>query len=92
MTPFSDSQNYKNLTSTATVFTGAGGLKGIFVASASSNPTIKVEDTDGTTAATIVNTFTPTGPAFYEMPFKFVRGLKITIAGTVDCSVAWSPG
>ena len=51
----SQSQNYKNITSTTTVTTNPGGCYGIFVASASSTPTLKV--TDG--ATTIVNTFTP---------------------------------
>lgn len=86
MNPVSESQNYKNITSTTTVYTGAGGLLGIFVASASSTPTIKVQDG----ATTIVNTFAPTGATFYPIPGRFATSLVVTISGTVDCTVFWS--
>jgi len=85
MTPVTESQNYKNITATTTVFTGIGGLLGIFVSSASSTPTIKVQD--GST--TIVNTFTPTAATFYPIPAKFATSLVVTISGTVDCCVFW---
>ena len=55
MNPVTESQNYKNITSTTTVYTGTGGVLGIFVASCSGSPTIKV--TDG--VSTIVDTFIP---------------------------------
>ena len=79
------SQNYTNITSTTTVYTGTGGLFGIFVASASNTPTIKVSDG----AATIVNTFTPAGATFYTIPARFGTSLVVTISGTVDCTVFW---
>ena len=84
--PFSNSQNYKNITATTTVFTGTGGLHGIFVASASGTPTIKVSDNSNT----IVNTFTPTGASFYSIPARFNTSLVVTISGTVDCTVFWT--
>jgi hypothetical protein len=86
MTPVSESQNYKNITSTTTVWTGTGGVLGIFVASASGTPTIKVSDG----AATLVNTFTPVGATFYPMPGRFGTSLVVTIGGTVDCTVFWT--
>jgi hypothetical protein len=73
----------KNLTATGTINGTGGALKGIFVASASATPTIKVADEQGT----IANTFTPAGPAFYELPCRFNGDLTITISGTVDCTV-----
>lgn len=85
MNPVTESQNYKNITSTTTVYTGAGGILGIFVASASATPTIKVQDG----AATLVNTFTPTGATFYPIPGRFGTSLVVTISGTVDCTVFW---
>ena len=84
--PVVNSQNYKNITATTTVFTGTGGLFGIFVSSASSTPTIKVSDGSGT----LVNTFTPTGATFYQIPGRFNTSLVVTIGGTVDCTVFWS--
>jgi len=79
------SQNYKNITSTTTVYTGTGGLFGIFVASASGTPTLKVSD--GTT--TVVNTFTPAAATFYTIPARFGTSLIVTVGGTVDCTVFW---
>ncbi len=86
MQPVTESQNYKNLTSTTTVTTNPGGILGIFVASASGSPTIKVQD--GST--TIVNTFTPVAATFYPMPARFTTSLVVTIGATVDCTVFWS--
>ena len=84
--PVTASQNYKNITATTTVYTGTGGIFGIFVASASSTPTIKVSDG----ASTLVNTFTPAGATFYQIPARFNTSLVVTISGTVDCTVFWS--
>ena len=86
MNQVSESQNYKNITATTTVYTGTGGLLGIFVASASSTPTIKVSDGAGT----LVNTFTPVAATFYPMPGRFNTSLVVTISGTVDCTVFWT--
>ena len=84
--PVTASQNYKNTTATTTVYTGTGGCFGIFVASASSTPTIKVSDG----ATTMVNTFTPVGATFYQIPGRFNTSLVVTIGGTVDCTVFWT--
>ena len=84
--PVTESQNYKNITATTTVYTGTGGLFGIFVSSASSTPTIKVSDGAGT----LVNTFTPVAATFYPMPGRFNTSLVVTISGTVDCTVFWT--
>lgn len=86
MQPVSESQNFTNMTATTTVRTGAGGLLGIMVASASGSPTIKVQD--GST--TIVNTFTPVAGIFYPMPARFVTSLVVTIGATCDITVFWS--
>lgn len=80
-------QNYKNITSTTTVYTGTCGMFGIFVASAASDPTIKVSDG----SATVVNTFTPSGATFYTIPARVNTSLVVTIGGTVDCTVFWTP-
>ncbi len=80
------SQNYKNITSTTTVYTGTGGLFGIFVASASSTPTLKVSDG----ATTVVNTFTPAGATFYTIPARFNTSLVVTVSGTGDCTLFWN--
>ena len=85
--PVTQAQNFTNLTSTATVYTGTAGMFGIFVASASNTPTIKISDG----ASTIVNTFTPAGATFYTIPARFSTSLVVTIGGTVDCTVFWSP-
>jgi len=86
--PVTQSVNYAHTTqasSPLTVFTGSGQLVGIFCASASSTPTIKV--TDG--AAIVVNTFTPVASTYYQIPACFNTSLIITISGTVDCTIFW---
>lgn len=85
MNPVTESQNYRNLTSTTTVYTGSGGLLGIFVASTSGG-TLRV--TDG--ANTMVNTFTPVAATFYALPGRFNTSLVVTVTGTLDCTVFWS--
>jgi hypothetical protein len=85
MQPVSESQNYKNITSTTIIFTGPCGLLGIWVSSASNTPTLKVQDG----SATVANTFTPVAPNFYVLPFKCATSLVVIISGTVDCTVAW---
>jgi len=81
-----ESQNFTNLSTTTTVQTGPGGLLGIFVASASGAPTLKVQDGSGT----LVNTFTPTAATFYPMPGRFASSLVVVVGDTVDCTVFWS--
>ena len=53
--------NYSYISATSQVKVGAGKLKGIFVSSATSTPTITVYDTDAKgTTTTVVGVFTPT--------------------------------
>lgn len=89
--PVIESGAYTNLSASALVRTGAGQLMGIFVASASSTPTIKVWDNTSAATTVLVNTFTPIAGTFYPMPGSFKTGLYITIGGTVDCTVFWNP-
>lgn len=87
--PISVAGSPKNISASANVTPRSGDLIGIFVASASSTPTIAVYDSATTTTATlIVNTFTPIGGTWYPMPFKFTAGCYVVISGTVDCTVS----
>ena len=72
----------QTLTPTATVLQN-GIICGIFVASCSATPTLKVADTVGT----IVNTFTPIAGTFYPMPCMFSGTLTITVGGTIDATL-----
>lgn len=79
----------KNLSASAQIKASDGAMLGIFVASASATPTIKVWDSTTGSGAILVNTFTPVAATWYNMPFAFANGLFITISGTVDCTVSW---
>lgn len=84
--------NYTTLTSTGgLVRSGAGGLMGIFVASASATPTITVFDSLTGTGTQIVNVFTPVAGTFYPMPFFFGVGCFVLLSGTVTCTVGVGP-
>lgn len=86
MNPVTESQNYRNITSTTTIWTGSGGLLGIFVASASSTPTITVSDGSGA----MIGQFTPVAATFYPLPGRFNTSLVVTIGGTVNATVFWT--
>ncbi len=88
----SEAGNYTNLTADTLVRTGPGKLLGVFVASASGTPTIKVWDNTSAATTVIVNTFTPSAGVFYPMPCRFETGLYVDIGGTVDITVFWEPG
>ena len=79
---------YKNITATGNVAPIASKLLGIFVASASSTPTIAVYDSATTTTTDpVVTTFTPSAGAFYTIPAATESGLYVVIGGTVSCTV-----
>lgn len=78
-----ESGERQNITSTTTITQESGSLMGVFVSAASSTPTIKVADGDGT----IANTFSPVAGTYYPLPCKFRKGLTVTISGTVDATV-----
>jgi hypothetical protein len=86
--------NYSYISATSQVKVGAGKLKGIFVSSATSTPTITVYDTDAKgTTTTVVGVFTPTSSTNY--PFNSFdgiylnKGLYIVLGGTVTATVIY---
>lgn len=84
--------NYLNLAASGLVLTGAGKLTGIFVASASATPTIKVWDNTSGATTVLVNTFTPVAATYYQFPsVRVATGIYVTISGTVDCTVFYDP-
>jgi len=87
--PVAVSINFANLSASAAAKNGPGMLTGIFVASASGSPTIKVWNSLAGSGAVLVNTFTPSGGTWYPMPFPFDIGCFVTIGGTVDCTVGF---
>lgn len=84
-----DRSNYTNLTADTLVKTGAGRLKGIFVASGTS-PTIKIWDSTTAANAVLINTFTPVVGVLTPFPdVEFATGLYVDVGGTIDCTVFW---
>jgi ABC-type nitrate/sulfonate/bicarbonate transport system substrate-binding protein len=86
--------NYTYLTASANVKPMAGKLKGIFVSSASSTPTITVYDSSATstTQPTILGVFTPTAATSYVLPLDGAyakNGIYVTIGGTVAATVIY---
>lgn len=91
--PVVESGERKNITATTVIKgdanrpDGAGLLMGVFVSQASATPTIKLADANGT----IANTFTPIAGSYYPLPCRFVGDLTVTISGTVDATVFYTP-
>lgn len=82
----------RNITESTIVTPRACELLGIFVASASSTPTIAVYDAaTAVTTTIVVNTFTPVAAQWYPMPFACSTGCYVVISGTVDCTVSTRP-
>lgn len=80
--------SYENISASTNVQARPCTMCGIFVASASSTPTIAVYDSATTTTSTIVvNTFTPLAGTFYPIPAQLLNGCYVAIGGTVDCTV-----
>lgn len=79
---------YSNISASALIDTGAGQIRGIFVASASGTPTIKVWANTSAATTVLVNTFTPLSGSYYPLgDAQYTTGLYVTIGGTVDCTV-----
>lgn len=85
--------NYTYITASANIKPMAGKLKGIFVSSASSTPTITVYDSAAaTTTKTILGVFTPVGATSYMLPLDGAyakEGIYVAIGGTVAATVIW---
>jgi hypothetical protein len=85
--------NYTNITATANIKPMAGKLKGIFVSSASSTPTITVYDSAAaTTTNVILGTFTPAAATSYLLPLDGAyakNGIYVVIGGTVTATVIY---
>jgi ABC-type nitrate/sulfonate/bicarbonate transport system substrate-binding protein len=85
--------NYTYITASTNIKPMAGKLKGIFVSSASSTPTITVYDSaSNTTTATILGVFTPAAATSYVLPLDGAyakNGLYVAIGGTVAATVIW---
>lgn len=85
--------NYTYISATKQIKVGAGKLKGIFVSSAASVPTITVYDEPaGGTTATLLGVFTPAAATFYPLGVDgafFNKGLYIVISGTVTATVIY---
>lgn len=76
------------ITVSANVKVGQGGMLGIFVSSASATPTITVYDDAATgTSTKLVDTFTPVAGTWYPLPFACANGLNVVLGGTISCTV-----
>ena len=85
--------NYTAISATANIKPMAGKLKGIFVSSASSTPTITVYDSAAaTTTDVILATFTPAAATSYMLPLDGVyakNGIYVVIGGTVAATIIY---
>lgn len=83
--------SYSNITAGTNVKSGTGIIRGIFVASASGSPQLKVYDsTVHRTGETIlINAFTPVSATMYDFGsgIEFTSGVFVVVSGTVDATV-----
>jgi hypothetical protein len=85
--------NYTYITASKQIKVGQGKLKGIFVSSATSTPTITIYDVQTGTATTMVGAFAPANATYYPMGNYdgsfFNQGLNVVISGTVAATVIY---
>jgi len=84
------SGNYAQLSATTLVKQGPAKIKGIFVSSASSTPTITVYDAQtASTSVKAIDTFTPVSATVYNFfdGINTANGIYIVIGGTVSATV-----
>jgi len=82
------SPTYTNISASALIKTGIGRLRGIFCASASGTPSLKLWDNTSGATTILVNTFTPVAGTYYNFgDVIFGTGLYITVAATCDVTV-----
>ena len=84
--------DYKNLSASALVYTGAGTVSGVIVNS-HTNGTLILRDALTATTPLIINTFTfPTGSGSYSLfGAKFLTGLYSTVGGIADITLVFNP-
>lgn len=81
--------NIAYLEATASIKKGPGKLKGIFVSTASSTPTITVYDSEATgTDVTVLGVFTPAAATNYNFfdGLNTDNGIYVVISGTVKAT------
>ena len=85
--------NYTAITATTQIKPAAGKLRGIFVSSASSTPTITVYDSFASSASdpVVLATFTPTGNTNHNFVEGLYtnKGIYVVIGGTVSATIAY---
>jgi hypothetical protein len=80
------SLNYKSMSASALVKTGAGVVFKITVASSSSG-TIKLWDNTSAAGTVMLDTMSVYAGEQYELSWGFTTGLYITLGGTVNITV-----
>ena len=85
--------NYLYIEASTVVKPAAGKIKGIFVSTASSTPTITIYDSFEVSgpADTVINTFTPAAAGNYNF-FDGIyvnKGIRVEIGGTVKCTIIY---
>ncbi len=86
---------YMELTASGQIKSRPGQMFGLFIASASGSPTLKVWDSLTASGTVMINTFTPVAGQTYFFGASagniggvdFTTGCYVTVGGTVDCTV-----
>jgi len=74
----------------AVICTVPAVLLGLFIADASSSPTVSVLNADTSGSGTVVGTFTPVSGSFYPMPMAMTSGITILCGGSVSGAAIWN--
>lgn len=79
----------KNMTASGQVKASPGRIAGIFVASASATPKLKLWDNTSAAVPVAIDEWVPAGATFYHFGglVEFDTAIYLTISGTINCTV-----
>lgn len=81
--------SYRQLTASANIKSSQGALLGFFLSSTTAG-TITIYDDAGTgTTTKILDTVTPTGLAWYDLPAAFANGCYVVIGGAASVTMVY---
>lgn len=87
--PVTETGQYSNKTSTATIYTGAAQLLGFFCSTTTSGTVVIYDNTSAATP--ITGTITLTAGTWYPLPATCVTGIHVVIANTANITVFFNP-
>lgn len=80
---------FRQLAATANIKSSQGALLGFFVSSSTAGTIAIYDDTATGTTTKILDTFTPAGLGWFDLPAAFATGCYVVIGGTMQVTLVY---